>query len=428
MHPAGIVQIAWRVSLHDHGLFEPAPEECASGVLANGRLVIGSRAANLVGVAPDTGHIDWVTGVSGGVDSEARFDAARGQVYVGADDGSFYAVDPKTGVIRWTYRGKGAIERPVDMGGDLVYVTTASDRVVALEAATGKWRWQYERDMPEGFTIHGYAGARLRGDRLLAGFADGYLVSLAAATGDVVWAKSLAAASEQFVDVDTTPAFAPKGDVTYVSSYSGGLYALDARDGSVRWRLSIEGAGDVTAADRAPVFRRAALRTSRRSPRRPRVLAAGAERGRRPHTPDGHRAVPGVLRQPGRDVRRQRQHRRAAGDLQPRPRRLRVADVGSREPAPVRAVERRVAVRSESELAAHPPTPGASPPASGRGPASGNGDGHRPATAAPATASLLVTTPPGSPKPRVRFARLARPYFPRAPLAAQNFFPARSLV
>jgi outer membrane protein assembly factor BamB len=248
VHPAGIVQIAWRVSLHDHGLFEPAPEECASGVLANGRLVLGSRAASIVGVAPDTGHVDWVTSVSGGVDSEARFDAARGQVYVGADDGSFYAVDPKTGAIRWTYRGKGAIERGPDIGGDLVFVTTAADRVIALEAATGKWRWQYERDMPEGFTIHGYAGARLRGDRLLAGFADGYLVSLAATSGEVVWAKSLAAASEQFVDVDTTPAFGARGDVTYVSSYSGGLYALDTRDGSVRWRLGIEGAGDVTAA------------------------------------------------------------------------------------------------------------------------------------------------------------------------------------
>ena len=54
VHPAGIVQIAWRTSLHDHGLFEPAPEECASGVLANGRLVLGSRAANLVGIAPET--------------------------------------------------------------------------------------------------------------------------------------------------------------------------------------------------------------------------------------------------------------------------------------------------------------------------------------------------------------------------------------
>jgi outer membrane protein assembly factor BamB len=244
-HRAGILQIVWRSTLHDHGLFEPSPEECASGVLANGRLVLGSRAGAIVGVAPETGHLDWVTGVSGGIDSEARFDAARGQVYLGSDDGHFYAVDPNTGKIRWTYHGKGAIERAAEIGPDLVYVASAADRVVALEPDTGKWRWQYERDMPEGFTIHGYAGPRLRGAQVLAGFADGYFVSLAAASGEVTWAKSLAAASDQFVDVDTTPALSD--DLAYVSSYSGGLYAMDARDGSVRWRLGIEGVGDVTA-------------------------------------------------------------------------------------------------------------------------------------------------------------------------------------
>jgi outer membrane protein assembly factor BamB len=248
-HRAGLLQIAWRTTLHHHGLFEPAPEECASGVLAGDRLVIGSRASSVVGVQPATGHLDWVTKVSGGVDGEARFDAARGQVYVGADDGSFYAVDPKTGALRWSYRGKGAIERPAEIGPDLVYVGTAADRIVALDAASGKWRWQYERDMPEGFTIHGYSGPRLRGAHVLAGFADGYFVSLSAASGEVVWAKSLAAASDQFVDVDSLAAL--QGDVAYVSSYSGGLYALDPRDGSVRWRLGIEGVGDVTAdADR----------------------------------------------------------------------------------------------------------------------------------------------------------------------------------
>jgi outer membrane protein assembly factor BamB len=245
-HRAGILQILWRSTLHDHGLFEPAPEECASGVLAQGRLVIGSRASSVVGVAPDTGHVDWVTSVSGGVDSEARFDGTRGQVYLGADDGSFYAVDPKSGAIRWSYRGKGAIERPAEIGADMVYIATAADRIVALEPGTGKWKWQYERDMPEGFTIHGYAGPRLRGAQLLTGFADGYFVSLSAASGEVMWAKSLAAASDQFVDVDSTPALSD--DLAYVSSYSGGLYALDARDGSVKWRLGIEGVGDVTAA------------------------------------------------------------------------------------------------------------------------------------------------------------------------------------
>src|SRR6185436_1166774 len=84
-----------------------------------------------------------------------------------------------------------------------------------------------------------------RATNVLAGFADGYLVSLDGATGEVVWARSFAAASDQFVDVDSTPTVV--GDVVYASSYSGGFYALDAKDGSVRWRIGIEGVGSVRA-------------------------------------------------------------------------------------------------------------------------------------------------------------------------------------
>jgi outer membrane protein assembly factor BamB len=242
-----VLQIRWRTQLHEHGLFEPSPQECATGVLAHGRLVIGSRAAAVVGVDASQGHIDWVTPTSGGVDSEARFDPASDTVYVGADDGSFFALDASRGTARWTYRSKGAIERAADLGPGTVYVATASDRVFALDAATGKWRWGYERETPEGFTIHGYAGPRLLGKSLLSGFADGYLVSLGADTGEVQWARSLAAVSDQFVDVDSTPVIA--GETMYVSSYSGGLYALDTKDGGIRWRVGIEGAGGVTLND-----------------------------------------------------------------------------------------------------------------------------------------------------------------------------------
>jgi outer membrane protein assembly factor BamB len=252
-HPAGMLQIRWRVQLHEHGLFEPSPEECASGVLAHGRFVIGSRAGNVVGVDPAQGHVDWSVGISGGVDGDARYDPDLDQVYVGADDGSFYALDAQRGTTRWSYRGKGAIERAAAFGGrgaseGLVYAGTASDRIFALEAATGKWRWGYERETPEGFTIHGYSGPRLSGGRVFAGFADGFLVSLAAGTGEVQWARSLAAASDQFVDVDATPVLvsaAGAGDVLFTASYSGGLYAVDPRDGNVRWRVPTEGVGAI---------------------------------------------------------------------------------------------------------------------------------------------------------------------------------------
>ncbi len=253
-------------------------------------------------------------------------------------------MEPSSGAVRWTYRGKGAIERQPEIGGDLVYVATETDRIVALEAATGKWRWQYERDMPDGFTIHGYAGPRLHGQHLLTGFADGYFVALSAASGEVVWARSLAATSEQFVDVDTTPTLA--GDLAYVSSYSGGLCAVDLQDGVVKWRLPIQGVGDVSVTD-GRLFFVAPRQGLHAADLEGHVLwRQGLTEAGDLTRPAGIRALSDFFRQPRRPVRRRPHQRRAAGGLQPGPRRVRRA-AGRRITAPpVRAVERRQLLRA----------------------------------------------------------------------------------
>ena len=243
-YPAGVTALRWRTPINQRELFEPRPEECASGAVVGNRLIIGSRAGQVVALDLADGKIVWQTPVSGGVDAEARFDPSYGQVYVGTDDGFVYAVDPQSGGIRWSYRGKGAIERRPELGGDAIYVASAADRLVALEPRTGKSIWQYERESPEGFTIHGHSGPRLHRGLVYTGFSDGFLMALNAGTGDVVWARSLASASEQYVDVDSTPATLGD-DVLLASSYSGGLYALSAASGDVRWRLGIEGASGV---------------------------------------------------------------------------------------------------------------------------------------------------------------------------------------
>jgi outer membrane protein assembly factor BamB len=245
-YPANVAHLRWRTSIHEPAMFEARPEEAASGAVVGDTLVIGSRAGKLVALNTTSGRTVWTTPLSGGIDSDARFDQTQGHVYVGSDDGYVYAVD-KAGKIRWSYKAKGAIERGADLAGDLVYFSTAADRVIALEAGSGKWRWQYEREAPEGFTIHGHSAPRVHGGSVYAGFSDGYLVSLNGQNGEVLWAKSLAAATDQFVDVDATPAFA--GDLVIASSYSGGLYALRARDGDQRWRLNIEGASAIRLTD-----------------------------------------------------------------------------------------------------------------------------------------------------------------------------------
>ena len=214
---------------------------------ASGRLVIGSRAGAIVGVAPETGHIDWVTGVSGGVDSEARFDAARGQVYIGADDGSFYAVDPKTGAIRWTYRGQGrdrTARRDRPRPG-LRHQRRRShrraggrDREVALAIRTRHARRVHDSRLRRAAPARRSAAGGVR--RRL--FRVARRPRAARSCGRSRWRRRRTSSS-----TSTRRRRSRQGDVTYVSSYSGGLYALDARDGAVRWRLGIEGVGDVTA-------------------------------------------------------------------------------------------------------------------------------------------------------------------------------------
>jgi outer membrane protein assembly factor BamB len=166
-----------------------------------------------------------------------------GKIYLGTDDGSLVCLDAGTGKELWRYATRGAIWHPPVGWGELILFANDADHVYALERATGKWRWQYERETPEEYTVRGHGGVAVAGDRVYAGFADGNLVALAAASGDPVWVRSLAASETQFVDVDTTPVV--DGEIIYVASASGGVWAIDAKDGSERWRAPITGASGI---------------------------------------------------------------------------------------------------------------------------------------------------------------------------------------
>lgn len=238
-YPAGVAQMRWHAQIHAHPQSESHPEECASGVLVGHRLVLGSRGRAVVGVDVGSGAVSWSTRVAGGIDGDARYDQPRGQVYLGSDDGNLYAIEPEQGKIRWSAKFKGAIAHGPDIAPDSLYLATAADRVFAVDPADGKVRWQYERETPEGFTIHGSAAPRRHGEAVYAGFSDGYLAALRADSGELVWSRSLAAASDQFVDVDATPII--EGDRIFAASFSGGLFSLRLKDGEVLWRTLIDG-------------------------------------------------------------------------------------------------------------------------------------------------------------------------------------------
>ena len=80
-------------------------------------------------------------------------------------------------------------QAPPVVNDGAMFVTTPSNHLLALDAASGKQRWRYQRDLPEDLSqMHPTnRGVALYGELVFMATADCHLVALDAATGDVVW-------------------------------------------------------------------------------------------------------------------------------------------------------------------------------------------------------------------------------------------------
>jgi outer membrane protein assembly factor BamB len=252
-----VLGFRWKRVVVNH-ITEHLPQEFADVAIApvgpveasegRGAVYVGSHAGVLYALSPRDGHELWTRQV-GSVSGEPVIGGDL--LFVGNDDGVMTAVVPETGAVKWTYTAKGAILRPPVVIGDTLVFSTDLDKVIALDRGTGKWRWQYERDTPEEFTIRGHAGVAVADGKVFAGFADGHVVALSLTGGEITWVRSLAGESRQFVDVDTTPVV--RAGVVYAASSSGGLYALSEADGTERWHVAMTGA-DQLVLDEGRIF------------------------------------------------------------------------------------------------------------------------------------------------------------------------------
>lgn len=251
--PTGVLRQRWRVEVHPTEA-NYRPEEFASaGVLDSvvlGRTVfIGSHAGALVALGAVDGKRLWRSEL-GSVSTRPVSDGRR--LFIGTDEGTLFAVDPATGKVTWKYVTRAAILHPPVLLGDLVVFSNDDDKVFALEADSGKKKWQTAREKPEEFTVRGHAGLSTNGKNVFAGFSDGSLVAYEGTTGAVVWTRSLAGGATQFVDVDTTPVVT--GDLLVAASVAGGVVAMDPADGAELWRLDVPGAGGVAVAQGTVYF------------------------------------------------------------------------------------------------------------------------------------------------------------------------------
>ena len=240
-----VLSPVWRKRLTRHTYSPTRPEEFAGAeVSPDGETVwIGSSAKVLWALSKKTGTSLWKKDLPAPILAPPLYVAPRQRLYLGLADGCLYAIKTKNAEIDWKYCAKGLIYRRPAYRHGVVYFTNTQNYLYAIDAETGKWRWSYDRALPEGFGIQGHAGPLVEGDRLYTGFADGYLVSLDARSGDVHWSRSLKGDAAEYVDVDSTPVL--HDGVVYASSQAGGVHALTADMGALKWQYKTRGATGV---------------------------------------------------------------------------------------------------------------------------------------------------------------------------------------
>ncbi|HET9266680.1 MAG TPA: PQQ-binding-like beta-propeller repeat protein, partial [Vicinamibacterales bacterium] len=163
---------------------------------------------------------------------------ADGVIYVGAGD-ALHALDGATGARRWTAAAAGTILRLARTSGGQIVVAGASFAQM-FEENTGKAIWS--RTLPPSGDATGVA---LSDSTVFAAYGDGRLVALALSDGRDIWNRP--------IDGRPGPPLA-HADSVYVGSTNNRFYALDAKDGDVRW--SWRTGGDIVgaAADTKAVY------------------------------------------------------------------------------------------------------------------------------------------------------------------------------
>lgn len=191
-------------------------------------------------------------------------------VYMGSLNGVMSAYDIESGRVLWSVNEKTTLGGPVEFfndhvayGGlngrlfvrhylsgklkyaidlsapiesapvfykDHLFIYLRGHQVVHLDASTGKVLWAYKRAVPVATTLQRVTKPLIVGNKVIIGFADGFLGALSMAEGLLVWETKLVDNSK-FVDVDLNPILA--GGMIISGSPSGELKAINPDNGAV---------------------------------------------------------------------------------------------------------------------------------------------------------------------------------------------------
>jgi outer membrane protein assembly factor BamB len=245
--------VAWR--------FETGSAVRSSPALLHGTLFVGSTDGFLYALEAESGALLWTFDAGAPIASSPA--VTEGVVLLGSRDGVLHGVSASDGApmwrletgpdlpLAWGYEGWDYITSSPTLAGGTAYWGSGDGNVYAVDPQTGRERWRFD------------TGGRIRSTPAVAegllviGNSDGFVFGLDARSGEPIWRFETAGVRLNSADFgfdrkQVSASAALSDGIVYVGSRDASLYALDARDGTQRWKYGEESSWIITTAAVSP--------------------------------------------------------------------------------------------------------------------------------------------------------------------------------
>ena len=211
------------------------------------RIYAASVNGNVVALDPESGKQVWRSKLGMGLSSGPG--VGEGLVVVVGADGYVVALSADDGAELWrAYISGESLATPL-VHEQWVVVQAVDNKLTALSVFDGAERWTIEQSTP-ALTMRGSTSPLQVGQSVVTGFDNGRVMAINLSSGDVEWDSMLAPPSgrsdlDRLSDIDG--AIAVVGQDLYASGYQGRIASLAAESGQVLWAREISSYEGVSA-------------------------------------------------------------------------------------------------------------------------------------------------------------------------------------